>query len=233
MRSAKRAVIFMLGLAALTCSSSVAQVNISAVVNQSGFTGDVQSGIAYFAATYHIPVVAECVYNTTRVTIPAGVISASTALTNLLVGTPLQWEEIESAIHIYDPRILSTPHNFLGYTFAWFKVPDGATQFRNTIVERLGNEWYIEPHSPHVISPIGGGIQSSYLDPGKCIPEVLTDVTARELLIKEAAPARYVTIMIYPDVKHLVNKATFEFIARNWFWRSINRPPIAVTVRLH
>ena len=225
------AIVFF-ALVLFAISSTGAQVKIGTTVNQPGFSGDVQSGIAYFAATFHIPVVAECIYSKTRVAIPAGAISPSTALTNLLAGTPLQWERVNQVVHIYDPRITSIQRNFLSYRFAWFKVPVGATQFRNTIMERLSNEWYIDPHSPHVISPLGGGIQSSDLDPGKCIPEVLRDVTARELLIREAAPAQYVTIVIYPDVKQLVRKATFNFVAKNWFWRSISRPPILVTVSL-
>lgn len=229
---AKKYVTYLVLLVVAAFYSAHAQVHMNSVVNQPGFAGDVQSGIAYFAAEYHIPVVAECIYSTANVTVPRGSLSAFTALTNLLIGTPLQWEEVDNVIHIYDPRILAVPNNFLAYKFAWFKVPEGATQFRNTIVDRLGSEWYIEPNSPHIISPIGGGIQSSDLDPGKCIPEVLTEVTARDLLIKEAAPAHFVTIMIYPETKQLVSKATWTFVAKNWFWRSINRSPISVTVSL-
>lgn len=207
-----------------------AQVNLAAIVGENGFSGQVPTGISWFAATYRIPVVAEIIFdNTISVTVPPGALSASSAMTNLLVGTPLAWEEVGNVIHIYDPRIVSAS-SFLDHRFQWFRVPETATQFSYLLVQRLGNEWITDPNASGFMGIAGSEIDSSYLDPGKCKPEDLSNVTARELLYKEAAAARFVTIVTYQNVKQLRGDAAWKFVSKNWFWSSVDRPPMTVPV---
>lgn len=229
MRSTWKLVFVLVIAFCSLCRATDLQTNIQ--VQQVGFEGDVQSGIAYYAAAFHVPVVAECIYDASlRVTIPQGTTTAELALGNLLAGTPLTSEIVDGVIHIYDRSIVNNQKNFLSYRFAWFKVPATATQFRNTLGERLANEWDLDPHRDDVIGSMGDGIQSSFLDPGKCIPEELREVTARELLLKEAGPARFVTIFIYPPIEKKFGPAAWPFISTNWFWRSIDRSPVKVAI---
>ena len=207
-----------------------AQINLAAFVGEDGFSGQVPTGIDWFAATYHIPVIAEIIFdNTTRVTVPPGTISASSALTNLLVGTPLVWEEVDNEIHIYDPSVAAS-NSFLDHRFQWFRVPETAAHFSYLLIQRLGNEWTTDPNSSAFTGIVGSEIDSSYLDPGKCKPEDLNNVTVRELLYKEAAAARFVTIVTYQDARQLRGAAAWKFVSKNWFWSSIDRPPLTVPV---
>lgn len=207
------------------------QLDLSIVVGENGFSGQVPTGIEWFAATYHIPVVAEIIFDKAEIiNAPSGTISASSALTNLLIGTPLAWEEIDNAVvHIYDPRTVSG-HSFLDHRFQWFRVPEKATRFRYMLIQRLGSEWKTDPNPSDLIGTVGSEIDSSYLDPGKCKPEDLNNVTARELLYKEAAAARFVTVVIYPNPKTFSGETTWKFVSENWFWSSIDRPPLTVPI---
>lgn len=207
-----------------------AQINLAATVSENGFSGQVPSAIDWFATIYHIPVVAEVIYDSaTRVAAPAGTMSASSALTNLLVSTPLVWEEVGNVIHIYDPRVVSA-ESFLDHKFQLFRVPEGATQFSYLLVQRLGNEWITGPNASSFMGIAGSEIDSSYLDPGKCKPEEMSNVTARELLFREAGAARFVTIVAYLDPKQLTGQTAWRFVSKNWFWSSIDRPPMTVPV---
>jgi hypothetical protein len=134
----------------------------------------------------------------------------------LLVGTPLAWEEVDNIIHIYDP-IVAASASFLDHRFQSFRVPETASRFSYMLVQRQGNEWTTDPNSSSFVGIVGSEIDSSYLDPGKCKPEDLTNMTVRELLYKEAEAARFVTIVTYRDAKHLRGEAAWKFVSKTGF----------------
>lgn len=211
----------------LPCS---AQTSMSSASKELGYKGNVENGIEWFAATYHIPVVAECINSATPVTVPPGEMDAASALTTLLSGSSLQWGTEGGVVHIYDPRILAAKNNFLSYRFHWFKVPADPSAFSNQLVDRLAAEWDRDESSLQVIPSAGSDIiGGSTFGTAKCKSGIFWDKTVRNLLETEAAAAQFVTIVIYPNSRNLVTKASWKYVARHWFWRSVNLPYAQVT----
>jgi hypothetical protein len=144
-------------------------------------------------------------------------------LTNLLVGTPRTWEELDNTIHIYDPRITSRA-SFLEHRFQQFRVRERATQFRDLLVDWLGCESNASSDGTGPAGCAGADPFWSSLDPGRCKPEEKYNVTARQLLLGEAAGARFVTILTYPDAKQTMGKTAWDLSRKTGFGAQLIAP---------
>jgi hypothetical protein len=102
-------------------------------------------------------------------------------------------------IHIYDPRVLSTPENPLNHQFAGFAVPNTAELFLLSFRIRLNNEGFDEANAR--ASGSTGGALPSGASNAKLVPETLRNIVARDLFLREAEQVHMVIVVLVPSFR--------------------------------
>ena len=88
-------------------------------------------------------------------------------------------------VHLYTQQTIRAPQNGLGHIFRWFDVPNNAGLFILAFRNRLYSEAFDPTRARQSTGPAGGGMRP---EDAKVLlrPEVIRNVSARELFLREA-----------------------------------------------
>lgn len=192
-------------------------------LEQRGFTGNIHDALRYVAITFHVPLIAEC-YSSSKfsITIPSDLLDGKTALAKIVNKGHLKLHYRGELAYVFDEAILHDKRNQLNHSFARFDVPADADLFLMILPSRLHNDVGKQPGDPS----IGGFAISGIANPnlkGRLHKETLESITARDLLLKEAASLSFWAVISYPPEKtHSEQKAAFP-VEGFWSWGDI--PP--------
>lgn len=133
-------------------------------------------------------VVAELVYvpDAPSIVPPAGSITVAEFTKLLGFGSSLQCDADKKLIHIYDPSAVSAKTNALNYKFERFAVPEVADLF----IIRLRVRLLTDAFRSKELGPSSGsdtGAISNDAATYRLTPETLKDMTARDILLREAS----------------------------------------------
>lgn len=88
-------------------------------------------------------------------------------------------------VHLYAQQTIWAPQNGLGHIFRWFDVPDNVGSFILTFRNRLYSEAFDPSRGGQPMGPGGGGMRPEDAKV-PLRPEVIRNVSARELFLREA-----------------------------------------------
>lgn len=100
-------------------------------------------------------------------------------------------------IHIYDPEVLAARENALNHTFRGFAVPNSAELFALALRIRLTHEAF-QPADAEMHSGSTGGALPSDASSARLPPEVVRDISARDLFIREGRIVPMVMLVKVP-----------------------------------
>jgi hypothetical protein len=195
-------------------------------INQGGFNGTNADAIAYLAATYHVPLLAEVVFEPGRRTlVPAGSLSLEEMIDTITRQSNERWEEVGKALHIYSPEVIASKANAFGYILNKFQVGLLPSQFVFTVKIRVNSAAEQSERPTAAFGVAVSGVLPVELDSGgfRCIAATFAGKSAREIVLEEIVPAHLASIAIFPRTLG-AEKWRWSSVEVNWFWFSVDRP---------
>lgn len=198
------------------------------LIQQQGFSGSLPEALRYIATTFHLPLVAEC-YDIAkvRITLPAGPLESNAALAQVVRMGQLRLQRRGNLSYVFDSALVHDKHNLLNHEFPSFNVPRDADMFLAILISRVHNDATKKPGDPS----IGGFVLSFPPNAAlkdKLQEETLKNISARNLLLKEAASLSFWVVVSYPypPLKKQTKESANQFpIEGHWVWGDVPPKP--------